>query len=197
MDFQPRPPGLRRRAACFLYESLVVIALLIVASFPVVGFLPAVPTPTSRLVNQGYLFAVAGVYFTWFWRHGGQTLAMKTWQIRLVGASGDRVGLGQAWLRYLLAVLGLCAVGFGFLWALWDREHLYLHDRLAGTRLTRSAPLNADQGGDGGAGEHRQPQEGTQRGGPVVQQTQVPEQAIEQVETQADEDARKYPPTHP
>ncbi len=168
MDAELRMPGLRRRAACFLYEAVLLVALLIVASFPVVGFLPTVPTPISRLINQAYLFTIAGLYFTWFWRHGGQTLAMKTWRIRLISPAGGQVSLGQAWLRYTLAVMGLFAMGIGFFWALWDREHLFLHDRLAGTRLIQSTTLDAQKGGHGGGGEHREPEEGAQGGGPAV-----------------------------
>jgi uncharacterized RDD family membrane protein YckC len=32
-------------------------------------------------------------------------------------------------------VLGLAAAGAGFLWALFDPERRFLHDRLAGTAL--------------------------------------------------------------
>lgn len=128
-------PGLARRLACLVYEALLLTALLIVASFPLAPLLQALPQPWSRLLNQGFLLGLTGFYLVWFWRHGGQTLAMKTWRLRLVNKAGGTMGLGQAWLRYGFAVLGLAGVGIGFLWALWDRDRQFLHDRLAGTRL--------------------------------------------------------------
>lgn len=130
--------GLARRLASLSYEALLLTALVIVASFPLAPLLQALPQPWSRLLNQGFLLGLIGLYLVWFWRHGGQTLAMKTWRLRLVNQAGGSVGLGQAWLRYVLAVLGLAGLGIGFLWALWDRDRQFLHDRLAGTRLVYS-----------------------------------------------------------
>jgi uncharacterized RDD family membrane protein YckC len=130
-----RAPGLGRRLASALYDVLMVAALLLVATFP---FLAAMGDSTSgwrRHVLQLWVVAVAGGYFTWFWTHGGQTLPMKTWKLRLVRWDGATVSVGRALHRYLLAVLGLLALGLGFLWALVDRDRQFLHDRLAGTQL--------------------------------------------------------------
>lgn len=127
--------SLPRRLACLFYDALLLAAVWFVAGFAVVGLLPDVGAGLPRLVFQAWLLLVAGVYFTWCWRRGGQTLAMKTWRIRLVGAAGGPVGLFQAWLRYGLAALGLVSFGMGFLWAFFDADRQFLHDRLAGTRL--------------------------------------------------------------
>lgn len=129
-----RIPTFKRRLASLFYDFLLLSAVLFVAGFVVVGLLPDVHAGLPRLVFQAYLLLVSGLYFTWFWRRG-QTLAMKTWHIRLVDTSGRAVGFRQAWLRYALAATGLFLFGFGFLWALWDRDRQFLHDRLAGTRL--------------------------------------------------------------
>lgn len=72
--------------------------------------------------------AFAG-YFLWSWLRGGQTLAMKTWGVRLVGVTP-----GKALLRFLLALV-LVPTGISIVWALFDRDRQFLHDRLAGTRL--------------------------------------------------------------
>jgi uncharacterized RDD family membrane protein YckC len=80
---------------------------------------------------------VAGTYFAWFWTHGGQTLPMQTWKFRLIMANGERVGLQRAVARYLFAVIGIFFFGCGILWALFDRERQFLHDRLAGTRIVK------------------------------------------------------------
>lgn len=139
-------PGLARRLASLVYEALLLTALVIVASFPLAPVLQALPQPWSRLLNQGFLLGLIGLYLVWFWRHGGQTLAMKTWRLRLVGKAGGPIGLGQAWLRYGLAVLGLAGLGIGFLWALWDRDRQFLHDRLAGTRMVYSPAFDPPKG---------------------------------------------------
>ncbi len=131
--------GLGRRLACMVYELMLLLAVLFVSGFVVVGLLPDTPTLVSRGLTQFYLMLVAGLYLTWFWRRGGQTLAMKTWRVRLVRADGGLIDARTAWQRYLFAVIGLVLFGFGFWWALWDRDRQFLHDRLAGTRLVRDA----------------------------------------------------------
>lgn len=123
---------LTRRCICLVYDAFLLAAILFLAGLLVVGLHPGEPGGVPKLAYQIYLFAAVGVYYVWFWRHGGQTLAMKTWRIRLVDAAGGTVGLAQAWKRYVILVLtfGVC-----FLWAVFDRERQFLHDRLAGTRL--------------------------------------------------------------
>ncbi len=178
------PPSIGRRLACLVYEGLLLFGLLVVASFPAMPVVGALPAPWSKLAYQAYLLAVMGLYFVWFWRRGGQTLAMKTWRIRLVSEAGGPVGLGQAWLRYLLALLGLLGLGGGLLWALWDRDRQFLHDRLAGTRLLHA--LDPPEGDGGPRGEQHQGREGADRRRPVVEQADVPREAVEQVKAQAD-----------
>jgi uncharacterized RDD family membrane protein YckC len=128
-------PTFKRRLASLFYDALLLTAVLFLAGFVVVGLLPNVDAGWPRLIFQVYSFVVAGFYLTWFWRRGGQTLAMKTWRIRLVDADGGPVTYGRAWVRYGLAALGLFTFGLGFLWALWDRDRQFLHDHLTGTRL--------------------------------------------------------------
>jgi uncharacterized RDD family membrane protein YckC len=60
---------------------------------------------------------------------------MQTWKLRVVTADGQRVHLKQAVARYLFAVVGIFLLGCGIIWALFDRDHQFLHDRLAGTRI--------------------------------------------------------------
>jgi uncharacterized RDD family membrane protein YckC len=81
------------------------------------------------------LFGIAGIYFTLFWRKG-QTLAMKTWGIKLVSANGKPPSNRQLWLRYLLACLNLLILGW---WAaLLRQDRQFLQDHFAGTRLERN-----------------------------------------------------------
>lgn len=128
-------PSLVRRLACLFYEFLILLALWLAAGFPFVGLTQALDPVWVRPLFQLYLLALAGGYFVWFWRHGGQTLPMKTWRIRLIGRDGAALGRGLAWSRYVLALAGGLLFGLGFFWALVDRDGQFLHDRLLGTRL--------------------------------------------------------------
>lgn len=134
-------PGLARRFACATYELLILAALVFVATFPFLALAGDSTGGFRRHLLQAYVVAVVGAYLVGFWTRGGQTLAMKTWRIRLESAQGGPVGAARAVRRYLLALLGGAALGIGFLWALLDRDGQFLHDRLAGTRLadTRTA----------------------------------------------------------
>ena len=135
-----RAPGIARRLACAFYELLILTALVLVATFPFLAFLGDATHGWRRHVLQLWVMGVAGAYLVGFWSRGGQTLAMKTWRIRVVRDDGGPVGVGRAIHRYLLAILGAAAAGLGFAWALVDREQQFLHDRLAGTALVRVDP---------------------------------------------------------
>ena len=140
----PRAPALARRLASAVYDLLLLVALVLVATFPFLAVFGDSTAGWRRHVLQGWVLAVAGAYFVWFWTHGGQTLPMKTWRLKVVRVDGAPVTPWRALHRYALAVLGLFAAGLGFLWALVDRDRQFLHDRLAGTALVEvSAPPRA------------------------------------------------------
>src|SRR3989338_5665172 len=130
-----KSPSLARRLAAGAYDGLLLLALLFAAAFAFIVLFGSAVEPPRRYAFQAYLLAVVAAYFTWFWIHGGQTLAMKTWRLRLVTASGGAVAVKPALLRFLLAFAGLAFFGAGWWWALFDREVCFLHDRIAGTRL--------------------------------------------------------------
>lgn len=128
------PPGFLRWLASLFYEGLLLLALFFVATSVFLALFGQATSAPQRYYFQFYLWGVAAVYFAWCWSRG-RTLAMQAWRIRLVDANGGPVSLAQAVRRYVWASLGLLLGGAGFLWALLDRDHLFLHDRLAGTRL--------------------------------------------------------------
>lgn len=127
--------GLRRRLASMLYESMLllgVLALTFLVPYLILGAVAGVTPPGWALWL--HVFLVLGLYFVWYWRRGGQTLAMQTWRLKIVeGAEGRTASLGRCWLRYALAWPSVLLCGFGLLWALVDRDRQFLHDRLAGT----------------------------------------------------------------
>ena len=130
-----RAPAFGRRLASALYDLLVLAALVLIATFPFLAVFGDSTHGWRRHALQLWVVGVAGAYFVWFWTRGGQTLPMKTWKIRVVRLDGAALAPGRAIHRYLLALLGILALGIGFLWALVDRDRQFLHDRLAGTAL--------------------------------------------------------------
>lgn len=132
---------LRRRLAAMLYESLLLLGVLAL-TFLVPNLLAGMAWQVAEPGWLGWLhiYLVLGAYFLWYWRRGGQTLAMQTWKLKLVEAdSGRCVSLGRGWLRYTLAWPSVLS-GVGILWAIFDSDRQFLHDRLAGTRLVLLFP---------------------------------------------------------
>jgi uncharacterized RDD family membrane protein YckC len=124
-----------------LYESLLLLGVLSVTfMLPHLAIAIGVQSVPPGPVLLTHLLLVLLVYFLWFWRHGGQTLAMQTWKLRLESAlTGGRITLPQAILRFALCFPSLLFFGAGLIWALFDRDRQFLHDRLAGTRIVASA----------------------------------------------------------
>lgn len=129
-------PGLRRRLASMLYESLLLLGVLSVTFLlPHLALGLALGITLPGLALLAHLFAVCGAYFLWYWRRRGQTLAMQTWNLQLRSVTGAAPTMQQLVLRYLLSWPSILCYGAGILWAVFDRDHQFLHDRLAGTRI--------------------------------------------------------------
>lgn len=157
--------GKARRVAALVYELLLLVAVVFVASFLLLPLITpgraesaqalVVPPLPQRVALFCLLFAIMAAYFVWGWSDGRRTLPMKTWRLWLTLEDGEPVPPKTALLRYLAAwsgpVLAIAAyavlarfglgahaawlVAFNFLWAYVDRERQFLHDRIAGTRL--------------------------------------------------------------
>ena len=128
-------PGIVRRLFSMLYEMLLLLATLFLAAYIFIAITHNAQSATTKVIFQGYLVLVMATYFLWFWCKGGQTLAMKTWRLRLVSARGDSVTFAQCALRFIAAFIGIGLGGVGILWALIDRDRQFLHDRIAGTKI--------------------------------------------------------------
>jgi uncharacterized RDD family membrane protein YckC len=133
----PIPAPFLVRIAAMIYESLLVTAVVFLAALPFLYLVGTAESGWMRHVFQLYLLGILFAYFSAFWLRSGQTLAMKTWRIRLIDRDGGRITFRQALLRFLLALFGLMLGGIGFWWALVDRDRQFLHDHIAGTRLVR------------------------------------------------------------
>ncbi|MDO8932439.1 MAG: RDD family protein [Rhodocyclaceae bacterium] len=137
MPSPPLPaPSIRRRLASMIYDFLLLIGVFFfVFLVPNIILGVAAETMLPRGILLVYAILVIAGYFLWFWRHNGRTLAMQTWKIRLRSANGTAASSGQLLLRFMLAWPSLFFFGAGIIWAVFDRDRQFLHDRLSGTRL--------------------------------------------------------------
>jgi uncharacterized RDD family membrane protein YckC len=162
-----RAPSLLRRMASFLYEGVLLFGVVFVA-----GIVYSIVNQQRHALQgrQGLilaLFVVLGIYFVWYWSRNGQTLAMQTWHVRLVGADGQPVSRLRALARYLAswvwflpslaiaygagwhrsswAVVGCLVAGVGIyaLLSFLHPQRQFLHDALCGTRLIHWRPAPA------------------------------------------------------
>ena len=134
------PAGLLRRLAALTYDCVLLVGPIAVYGYLVVLLRSGVAVePNSAWFSLG-LLAVPGCFFGWFWTHGGQTLGMVAWRLRLTTVDGMPLDWRRALARYLLALVSLLVAGLGFIWAVFDRESATWHDRLTGTRMCREIP---------------------------------------------------------
>jgi uncharacterized RDD family membrane protein YckC len=136
-------PSFPRCLAALIYEALLlvgVIVLGVILPYILLGALAHVDVARLVHVQRVHLVLLLGLYFIWCWLHGGQTLAMKTWKIKLVDKSGGPLRPAQALLRYLAAWPSLMFFGVGLLWRFIDTDKQFLHDRIAGSRLVLYSP---------------------------------------------------------
>lgn len=163
-------PGLARRMASFLYEGVLLFGIVVVVALFYAGLTDQRHALRGQTGLQVSLFIVLGVYFVGFWTRGGQTLAMKTWHIRVVGRDGSPVTWQRAMARYLAAWMwflpALLSVERAQLRSAWpvfaalfagalvyalltrlhpDRQ--FLHDVLCGTRLVTWRPQRPAKSG--------------------------------------------------
>lgn len=158
-----RAPGLARRLAAFVYEGVLLFGVVMIAGLVYSAVTQQRHALEGRVGMMVFLFLVLGLYFTWFWTHGGQTVAMKAWHVRLLGADGRPVSRARALMRYLLSWLwflpataavylaGLHGKGeisvallagvlayAALVWLRPDRQ--FWHDVVCGTRLVDCKP---------------------------------------------------------
>jgi len=138
--------GFKRRLGALLYDYLVGMAVYAVAHF--IGFIviavlanlnPTVCDDGADIqqclitsnVYSGYLIAVVCLFFIWFWTHGGQTLGMRAWRLKVQRMDGQSITVFQAILRLFTGFLGL-----GNIW-LWSKnsEMMSLQDRISGSEV--------------------------------------------------------------
>ena len=139
-----------------MYEGMLMFGVVFLAGYLFSSLSQTRNAMDNRNALQAFLFVIFGIYFVWFWAKG-QTLAMKTWDIRVVDLQGQRITQKRALLRYVLSWFwflppllgswvfnlsatqgGVLALGWVVVWAVLARfqpQKQFWHDALAGTRL--------------------------------------------------------------
>ncbi|WP_347279420.1 RDD family protein, partial [Plasticicumulans sp.] len=110
------PAPLFRRLAAAVYDVLPLAGVLVMAE--------ALATGLGRLLlgaegygqhaglagnpwNTSFVFLVCFAYYGGFWVHGGQTLGLRTWKLRVQLPGGGRIGWWHALLRFLAGLAWL------------------------------------------------------------------------------------------
>lgn len=128
-----------RRLTAMSYDALMVFAMFLLLTIAIMllrGWREIAPgTWWFRLV----LAAAAVLFHCAFWTHGGQTIGMLAWKIRVERCDGGPLRWRDALLRYAGAVLSALPLGLGYWWSLFDADKRAWHDRLSRTRLVRTA----------------------------------------------------------
>ena len=130
-----QPASLLRRIGAMLYDTLLVLALLFLATIPflIIGEDDAVAPAT--LTYQLTLVGVIYVFLVGFWCKRGSTLGMLAWGLRVEQNDESVPTVTQGTIRFLVAAISLLPVGLGFWWQLWDKDKMTWHDRASKTRV--------------------------------------------------------------
>jgi uncharacterized RDD family membrane protein YckC len=133
--------GFGRRFAALIYDSFLLVALLMIyTGVPVIITNHAILPENSggwAYVYRAGLVGVIAAYYILNWIRSGQTLGMRAWHLRAVTDTGKPLGLRAATLRFIYGFLAWPPAALGVLWLYLDPDHLAIHDRLSKTRVVR------------------------------------------------------------
>jgi len=127
--------SLLRRFGAIFYDSLLVLALLFLATLPFISVRDGESVGPGTLLYQVTMSLVVYLFFVSFWSGYGRTLGMQSWRLRIETAEGAKPSFAAASLRFIAAIFSWLPAGLGFWWQLWDADKLTWHDRISGTRL--------------------------------------------------------------
>ncbi|MCB2427931.1 RDD family protein [Methylophaga pinxianii] len=130
-----RKPSLFRLLGVMLYDTMLLVSVLLVASAVAVAFNGGEAIGANNPFFFLYLVGVAFIFYGWFWTHGGQTLGMRAWQVYLI--SGDHIGINwqQAFLRFVVSIFSWLPMGLGYWWLWLSPDKLSWHDIASGSFL--------------------------------------------------------------
>jgi len=127
--------GLPRRFGAMLYDSLLLLAVLFVATFAVLPLTGGAAVSSGNPLYAGYLLFITYLYFAGQWVRGGRTLGMRAWRIRLRKPGGGAPDWRACSIRFAAALLSWVPAGLGFFSGVGRPDQLAWHDRISGTLL--------------------------------------------------------------
>ncbi len=126
-------PGFWRRLFAIFYDTFLLAAVLFLSTAIALP-LNAGEAFAGSPLYLGYLISICFLFFGWFWTHGGQTLGLRAWKIQILTTNQQPLSWKNALSRFIWATLSWGFFGLGFIWILFDKEKLSLHDRFSGTQ---------------------------------------------------------------
>ncbi len=137
----PAKPGFFRYIAAIFYDLILVVALFFVATAVILP-LNQGEAIKSPFLYPLYLFFVSFIFYGWFWTHGGQTLGLRAWKLRLVNDSQEQAEINwkQALIRYLTAFLSWALLGLGIVWRIWQKDNRTWQDLSSKSFITHFDP---------------------------------------------------------
>jgi len=116
--------GLFRRLAALVYDALVVIALLFLASAIVMALISATLGQDAIIRDKilvenpfyfSWLMFCWYYYYAWCWRKSGQTLGMKAWRLRLITTNNKTMTYKNTIIRFFTGAFGLANFSLVFI----------------------------------------------------------------------------------
>jgi uncharacterized RDD family membrane protein YckC len=131
-----------KRLGAMFYDFMLALSFVILAGFLFTAVLMSIlnienvqpGTPVAKIIFI-LTSLVAFGFYGWFWTHGGQTLGMRAWKLKLVRSDGETVTWLQAFFRFCYSIISWLPLGAGYLWMLVDKHKLSWHDRASKTYI--------------------------------------------------------------
>lgn len=134
--------SLIKQFAAMIYDSMLVFAILFVASAVAIAFNRGEAIEASPLFTVYLVFSLF-IFYAWFWHKSGQTLGMRVWKIRIITDYGYNPGWTVSFLRLIFAIVSLLCLGLGYFWRLF-RPYTW-HDKLSQTRIIDVSSLDISE----------------------------------------------------
>jgi len=131
----PSAPGFLRRLAAACYDAFLLLAIWFFATAIALPFNAGQAFASDQFFYPLYLLIISFVFYGWFWTHGGQTLGLRAWKIKVSTLDGQSLNWQQAGIRFIGGLLSWACLGLGFFWCLFDKNGQCWHDYLSKTRL--------------------------------------------------------------
>jgi len=142
MSDSATPATFAKRVAAMFYDFLLFGSVLLVVGF--ISMLTLTSITGIENVAKGslvaklffvYLLALGYLFFGWFWTHGGQTLGMRAWKLKVISFDGQPINWKQAFIRYIYSIASWIPLAAGYLWLLFDKNKLAFHDHMSKTAI--------------------------------------------------------------